>query len=216
MKTILYSPSADMNDENTFFESMEAASNLSGDILVFPENVYTPYNEFLNSVDILSGEEYDAVLDCLYDFCGELGHAAVFNATDDFGFCYSVFVNPMAHKGETFNKLYIKHTEAKLSCFELEDYDKCICELFEPIIYRGRRIGLTIGEDIFLPHIFDRYASNKVDFIVHSMGCGASADAMASAGKDYRQILMYYYPHTTLCCFTPEEIKGVFDKAGNL
>lgn len=168
MKTILYSPAQEIKDEQTFFESMEVASEFGGDILIFPENIYTPYNELLNSVDILSGEEYDAVLDCLYDFCGELGYAAVFNATDDFGFCYSIFVNPMANKGETFNKLYIKHTCAKLTCFDLEDYDKCICELFEPVVYRGKKIGLSIGEDLFLPHIFNRYGANKVDFVINS------------------------------------------------
>ena len=85
VKTIIYSPSEDMTDENTFFESMEAATEAGGDILIFPENVYTPYNKFLNSVDILSADEYDTVLDCLYEFCTELGCAAVFNATDDFG-----------------------------------------------------------------------------------------------------------------------------------
>lgn len=168
MKIILYSPSPEIKDEETFFEAMELASDMGGDLLVFPENVYTPYNELLCSVDILSGEEYEAVLDCLYDFCSELGYAAVFNATDDFGFCYSIYVNPMAQRGETYNKLYIKHTSAKLTCFDLEDYEKCICELFEPIIYRGRKIGLCIGEDMFLPHIFNRYAANGVDFVVNS------------------------------------------------
>lgn len=168
MKVILYSPSPEVKDEDAFFEAMEAASELGGDLLVFPENAYTPYNELLCSVDILSGQEYEAVLDCLYDFCGVLGHAAVFNATDDFGFCYSIYVNPMAQRGETYNKLYIKHTSSKLTCFELEDYDKCICELFEPIIYRGRKIGISIGEDMFLPHIYNRYGSAGVDFIVNS------------------------------------------------
>lgn len=170
MKIVFYSPSPEIKDEATFFEAMECAADMGGDLLVFPENVYTPYNELLCSVDILSGEEYEAVLDCLYDFCSELGYAAVFNATDDFGFCYSIYVNPMAQKGETYNKLYIKHTSAKLTCFDLEDYDKCICELFEPIVYRGRKIGLSIGEDIFLPHIFNRYTSNGVDLVINSYG----------------------------------------------
>ena len=170
MKVMLYSPSPDIKDENSFFEVMEQARDLGGDLLVFPENAYTPYNELLSSVDILSAEEYEEVLECLYDFCSELGYAAVFNATDDFGFCYSLYVNPMAHRGETYNKLYIKHTCAKLTCFDLEDYDKCICELFEPIIYRGKKLGLSIGEDIFLPHIFNRYASGGVDFVLNSFG----------------------------------------------
>lgn len=168
MKTILYSPTSEAKDNDTFFESMEVAIELGGDILVFPENAYTPYNSLLESIDILNGEEYDTVLECLYDFCAELGHAAVFNATDDFGFNYSIFANPMAHKGETFNKLYIKHTNARLTCFDLEDYDKCIAELFEPIIYRGRKIALCIGEDIFLPNLLKCYGSNKADFVINS------------------------------------------------
>lgn len=183
MKILLYSPPSDLTDENVFFESMEAAGQAGGDILVFPENVYTPYNKFLNSVDILSGEEYDTVLDCFYEFCSELGCAAVFNATDDFGFNYSVFANPMAQQGETYNKLYLKHSASKLTCFDLEDYDKCICELFEPIIYRGRKIGLFSGEDIFLPDIFNRYGANGVDLVLGAYGANLNTGRMTECAQ---------------------------------
>ena len=183
VKTIIYSPSEDMTDENTFFESMEAATEAGGDILIFPENVYTPYNKFLNSVDILSADEYDTVLDCLYEFCTELGCAAVFNATDDFGFNYSIFANPMAQSGETYNKLYLKHSASKLTCFDLEDYDKCICELFEPIIYRGRKIGLFSGEDIFLPHIFNRYGANGVDLMLGAYGLNMNTERITECAR---------------------------------
>ena len=42
------------------------------------------------------------------------------------------------------------------------------------------------------------------------------ADAMAAEGKGYVQILEHYYPGTELRQLTAEEIKGVFDKDGNL
>lgn len=184
MKTIFYSPCIDATNEDMFFESMEAATELGADLLVFPENVYTPYNEFLSSVDILNGDDYEDVLSCLYEFCSELGHAAVFNATDASGFCYSIFVNPMAHKGETFNKLYIKHTKAPLTCFDLEDYDKCIAEIFEPIIYRGRKIALSIGEDIFLPNIFAQYAKNGADLVINSFSADSSFPDIQKACKE--------------------------------
>lgn len=183
MKTILYSPMSGAKNNDTFFESMESCSYLGGDILVFPENAFTPYNSLLQSVDILNSEEYNTVLECLYDFCLELGHAAVFNATDDFGFNYSIFANPMAHKGETFNKLYIKHTNARLTCFDLEDYDKCISELFEPIIYRGRKIALCTGEDIFLPLLMGRYGLNKADLVINPFSSDVDPHSLRLASQ---------------------------------
>ena len=101
MKAILYSPSREINTKDKFFNVMVNACNIGGDLVVFPENVYTPFNELLNSVDILNAQEYDAVLDLLYNFSYEMGCGCVFNATDDFGFNYSLFVNATACKGET-------------------------------------------------------------------------------------------------------------------
>lgn len=171
MKILYYSPKCNTNcTEDEFFEKMEYASALGGDLIVFPEDAVTPYDELLRGADVLNNEEYNYLLESLYGFCFEMGHGAVFSSTDDFGMHYSIFVNPFAEDGETYNKLYIKHCCEKGSVFELEDYDKCIGEIFQPIIYRGSRIGLAMGEDIYLPKIFEKYRLNGINTIVCPAG----------------------------------------------
>lgn len=42
------------------------------------------------------------------------------------------------------------------------------------------------------------------------------ADAMAVLGKTFDEVLQHYYPGTTLVTFTENQMKAIFDKAGNL
>ena len=164
MKTLIYSPVSELNDGD-FFDEMEYASTFGADIIVFGENVKTPYHELLSGMDVLDAEEYNYVLESLYGFCFEFGGAAIFNGVDDFGMHFSIFVNPFAEDGETFNKLYIKHACDKGSVFELEDYELCAKEIFQPIVFKGVRLGLTMGDDIFLPKLFEKYRLNGVTTI---------------------------------------------------
>ena len=161
MKTLIYSPVSELNDGD-FFDEMEYASTFGADIIVFGENVKTPYHELLSGMDVLDAEEYNYVLESLYGFCFEFGGAAIFNGVDDFGMHFSIFVNPFAQDGETFNKLYIKHACDKGSVFELEDYKDCINEIFQPVVFKGTKIGLCMGDDIYLSKIFSRYRLNGV------------------------------------------------------
>ncbi len=171
MKILYYSPKCNTNcTEEEFFEKMECASSLGGDLIVFPEDAATPYDELLRGADVLNNEEYNYLLESLYGFCFEMGHGAVFSSTDDFGMHYSIFVNPSAEDGETFNKLYIKHCCDAGSVFELEDYHKCINEIFQPIVYRGTKLGIAMGEDVFLPKIFEKYRLNGVNTVICPMG----------------------------------------------
>lgn len=164
MKTLIYSPISIL-DEQSFFEEMEYASTFGADIIVFGEGVKTPYHELLSGMDVLNAEEYNYVLESLYGFCFEFGGAAVFNDVDDFGMHFSIFVNPFAEDGETFNKLYIKHATDKGSVFELEDYEQCAKEIFQPIVFKGTKIGMTMGNDIYLPKLFEKYRLNGVSTV---------------------------------------------------
>ena len=161
MKTLIYSPVSELNEEE-FFSEMEYASSFGADIIVFGENVRTPYHELLSGMDVLDAEEYNYVLESLYGFCFEFGGAAIFNGIDDFGMHFSIFVNPFAEDGETFNKLYIKHATDEGSVFELEDYTECAKEIFQPVVYKGNKIGITMGNDIYLPKLFEKYRLNGV------------------------------------------------------
>lgn len=164
MKTLIYSPINNLND-NEFFESMEFASQFGADLIIFAEGVKTPYTELLSGMDVLNGEDYNYVLESLYGFCFELEGAAVFNGTDGYGMHFSIFVNPFAEKGETFNKLYIKHATADGSVFELEDYKDCTSEIFQPVLYKGTKIGMVMGDDIYLPKLFSRYQKSGVNTV---------------------------------------------------
>ncbi len=185
MKTLFYSPKCNKNcTDDEFFEKMEYASSLGADLIVFGEDAATPYDELLRGADVLNNEEYNYLLESLYGFCFEMGHGAVFCSTDDFGMRYSIFVNPFAENGETYNKLYIKHCCEKGSVFELEDYDKCTAEIFQPIIYKGAKLGLTIGEDMFLPKLFEKYRLNGVTTIINSFSNAVDINEFSAAAAD--------------------------------
>ncbi len=166
---------------------MEFASTLGADLLVFGEGAETPYTELLSGMDVLNGDEYNYVLESLYGFCFELGSAAVFNGVDDFGMHFCIFVNPFAEDGETFNKLYIKHATSTGSVFELEDYKDCVNEIFQPIVFKGTKLALCMGDDIFLPKIFERYRLNGVAAAVNCFKSDTDAQSYKDTLRDISQ-----------------------------
>lgn len=168
MKNILYSPKNPPSNDEMFFEQMTAAANAGGDILIFSENAHTPYDELLHGADILNPDDADYVLGSLYDFSAVTDCAAVFSAVDLSGFPYAVFANALATDGDTFSKIYIKHDKTENLCaHDLDDYDECLGEIFEPIVCRGFRIGLMLGGDVHLPQLFDLYKKSGAEYIIH-------------------------------------------------
>ncbi len=166
IKTLIYSPIIEA-DEQSFFEQMEFASSFGADLLVLGEGVKNPYTELLSGMDVLNGDEYNYVLESLYGFCFELGCAAVFNGIDDFGMHFCIFANPFAQEGETFNKLYIKHATQNGSVFELEDYIDCIDEIFDPVVFKGAKLAMCMGDDVYLPKLFERYRLNGATIAIN-------------------------------------------------
>lgn len=168
MKNILYSPKNLPSDDEMFFAHMTAAGDVGGDILIFPENIHTPYDELLCGADILDPNDVDYVLGSLYDFSTVTGCAAVFSSVDASGFPYAVFVNAFAADGDSYSKIYIKHDKTdKLCAHDLVDYEQCRAEIFEPIVYRGFRIGLMLGGDVLIPELFEEYKKSGAEYIIH-------------------------------------------------
>ena len=86
-------------------------------------------------------------------------------------------------------------------------------------VYTGKemRERLKLPSTVFQIAIED----DRIDIIVdgngHRVGMSQyGADAMAVQGNTYQEILNHYYPGTELHPMTEEEMKAVFDKAGNL
>lgn len=64
----------------------------------------------------------------------------------------------------------IKHTMTQASVFEISDYPEFACEMFEPILFKRKKIGLTICYDCN-HSVFSRvWGENGVDIIINSTG----------------------------------------------
>ena len=76
---------------------------------------------------------------------------------------------------------------------------------------------LQLPSTVFRISVEEDTVNVVVDGNGHRVGMSQyGADAMAVQGKTYQEILAHYYPGTNLRHMTFGELKGVFDKAGNL
>ena len=85
--------------------------------------------------------------------------------------------------------------------------------------YTGKQIRelLQLPSTVFQIKVEAQYVRVIVDGNGHRVGMSQyGANAMAVQGKTYKEILSHYYPGTDLYPMTQEEMKGLFDKAGNL
>ena len=76
---------------------------------------------------------------------------------------------------------------------------------------------LDLPSTAFTVHVEDDVIHISAKGYGHRVGMSQyGADAMAVSGKGYEEILLHYYPGTTLIQLGHEELKGIFDKAGKL
>ena len=83
--------------------------------------------------------------------------------------------------------------------------------------------GVQLRSLLSLPSTAFSFVITDENIIITTKGNGHrvgmsqyGADAMAVTGRQYDEILSHYYPGTELQTFTKEQMKAVFDKAGNL
>ena len=76
---------------------------------------------------------------------------------------------------------------------------------------------LELPSTAFTVYVQDGMVYIKSKGFGHRVGMSQyGADAMAISGNGFEEILMHYYPGTVLENLTPERVKAIFDKAGNL
>ena len=76
---------------------------------------------------------------------------------------------------------------------------------------------LELPSTAFTVYVQDDMVYIKSKGFGHRVGMSQyGADAMAISGNGFEEILMHYYPGTVLENLTPEQVKAIFDKAGNL
>lgn len=139
------------------------------DLLVFPEHI-----QILTLGSLSEGES--AIVEFEMNWAKQINCAMVMGMQDDKGVIFNVFVNPKANDNDTKSHLYIKHTMTDCSAFEWGNYAELSKRMFEPILFNGWRIGMTICYDSTFP-IFSRlYGKQGVDLLVNSTGYDAKKD----------------------------------------
>lgn len=153
-----------------FNKTMDKIRNSDIDILVFPEFSYVPFaNEFIGS-DWADIDDADFLCKKAIELSQNIECAVIVCNQDSFGTIISIYANAFASEEETKTKYYIKHTQTDYSAFDFKDYKELSKELFEPIIYKGKRIGTTICYDCNHALFSRMYGINGVDIIINSTG----------------------------------------------
>lgn len=177
MKVGLFLQDKTINEETAekeFYNALKLAKDGKVDLFVFPEHAWTPFDNELNDLPLLNyeGEENkaDEILKIVTDIAKTANCAVILCRADDNGAIYSYYANPFAKDGETTDKYYIKHVATSMSAFDVQDYEDEIKYLFDPIIFKGFKIGQTICYDSTFPLFSRMYGLNNVDLIINSTG----------------------------------------------
>ncbi|HYE83731.1 MAG TPA: nitrilase-related carbon-nitrogen hydrolase [Clostridia bacterium] len=170
LKVALYLQTDEHKNKADFSKAIEAVKKSNFDIFVLPEFSYCPFHSLLTNADICVEEDVSNIFEACLGFSEEIGKAVIVSSVDKYGTIFSVFSNAFANESETANALYIKHTMTAYSAFELEDYSELSKSMFEPILYKGYRIGMTICYDCNHSLFSRMYGLKGVDIILNSTG----------------------------------------------
>lgn len=142
-------------------------------------------------------EDLDKIFDVCLDLSNEIGKAIIVSSVDKYDTIFSVFANAFANDTETKNALYIKHTMTSFSAFDLENYREFSKSMFEPILYKGYRIGMTICYDCNHALFSRMYGLKGIDVIINSTGGNVVYDKWYKYNK-VRAIENYCYNFVTM------------------
>lgn len=170
LKVGLYLQTTDCHNDREFFRVMDIVKESDIDILVLPEFSYTPFTDEISQYDIFEDEDFNKVYDYCLGLSNKIGKAVIMGTEDRYGTIYTVYANASASEEETEYAPYIKHTMTDFSALDLEDYDDIFLNMFEPINYKGIKIGMTICYDCNLPMFSRLYGLKDVDVILNSTG----------------------------------------------
>jgi|BioPla2DNA2_1021312.scaffolds.fasta_scaffold17586_2 predicted amidohydrolase/very-short-patch-repair endonuclease/SepF-like predicted cell division protein (DUF552 family) len=170
LKVALYLQTDELKNKADFTKAIEVVKKSNFDIFVLPEFSYCPFYSLLTNADICMEEDVNNIFEACLNFSEEIGKAVIVSSVDKYGTIFSVFANAFANETETANALYIKHTMTSYSAFELEDYRELSKSMFEPILYKGYRIGMTICYDCNHSLFSRMYGLKGVDIIINSTG----------------------------------------------
>lgn len=155
---------------NVFENAMSLVKSSDIDILVLPEISFVPFDKEFQEADILIESDRQLLYDKTLVLSDKIGKAIIICNIDHFGTIMSIYANALARENETLCKEYIKHTKTDYSACEISNYQQIADYLFDPIIYKGIRIGMTICYDCNHSIFSRKYGQNGVDIIINCTG----------------------------------------------
>ena len=160
--------------KDEFYATLKLVKNAKLDLFVFPEHAWTPFDDELEDLAVLSyddsGHDIDAIRGIIKRIAELAECAVIFSRADKEGAIYSCFVNPYAKKGETIDKFYLKHVATSLSALDLSNYEENLEDLFCPVFLNGFKLGQTICCDSAMPLLSRAYGLSQVDLIINCTG----------------------------------------------
>lgn len=170
LKVGLYLQTEELKNQRCFNKALEVVKKADFDIFVLPEFAYFPFEDLFEESDLGNDEDKERIFDACIDFSKEIGKAVVICSADREDTIFSVFANAFADETETAAALYFKHTMTNFSAFDFGNYREIAESLFQPIVYKGYKIGMTICYDCNHA-IFSRlYGMNGVEVLINSTG----------------------------------------------
>lgn len=170
LKIGLYLQTDELKNEKAFNKAIEKLKESKFDIFVLPEFSYFPFVSMVEGSDLTNKDDLDKIYEASLDLSQEIGKAIIISSVDKFGTIFSLYANAFADEKETELALYIKHTMTSYSAFDFDKYDELAQTMFEPILFKGYKIGLTICYDCN-HSLFSRiYGLQNIDIIINSTG----------------------------------------------
>ena len=197
LKIGLYLQTNDVCNKKSFKQAMSIVKQSDIDILVLPEIAWVPFVKEIQSGDFLNRKYVDILYEEALALSEEIGRAIVFCNEDQYGTIMSIYANACAAEGETVCKDYIKHTATRYSAFEIENYPQYAEAAFQPILYKGNHIGLTICYDCNHALFSRKYGQSGVDIILNSTGGNVVYDKWFKYNKA-RAIENHCFTFTTM------------------
>jgi very-short-patch-repair endonuclease len=145
LKIGMYLQTDELKNKEDFNKVLKEVKESEFDIFVLPEFSYFPFVNLVEESDIADKDDFNKICQLSLDLSEEMEKAIVISSIDKYGTIFSLYANAFASTEETELGLYIKHTMTSYSAFDFEQYKEISEIIFEPIIYKEYKIGLTIG-----------------------------------------------------------------------
>ena len=136
LKIGMYIQSEDHKYAGDFKIKMREVAKEDFDILVFPEDCYTPFYHNVKRMDVIKDDLSNIHTKCL-SLSHKIGKSVVVSLSDSNKRCFSIYANDNALKDETRLSSYFKNTMTGNSFLGDDDYNKVCLEKFPVINYKG-------------------------------------------------------------------------------